>query len=129
VPTSAIEENPVNNSELGRAMFGHADRLDVVGWAKCLADDVSFRFGNADVVHGRQAVQDAVGPFFDSIAGLRHDVLRDWSVDDTVIQELSVTYTRHDASTLTVPAVNILRFHDGGVADYRMFVDIGALYG
>jgi hypothetical protein len=103
----------MNNCEIGRAMFGPADQLDLAGWATCLANDVHFRFGNAEPVHGRQAVQDVVGPFFDSIAGLRHDLLRDWSIDDTVIQELEVTYTRHDGSTLTVPAVNILRIqHD-----------------
>ena len=118
----------MTNSELGRAMFGPADQLDVAGWAKCLADDVVFRFGNAEPIHGRQAVQDMVGPFFDSIAGLRHDVLRDWSIDDMVIQELSVTYTRHDGSTLTVPAVNVLRIRDEAIADYRIYVDISALY-
>src|SRR5882762_4477531 len=118
----------MNNSELGRAMFVPADQLDVVGWAKCLADDVVFRFGNAEPVQGRQAVQDIVEPFFDSIAGLSHHVLRDWSIDDTVIQELAVTYTRHDGSTLTVPAVNVLRIRDDAIADYRIYVDISALY-
>ena len=55
--------------------------------------------------------------------------MRDWAVGDTVIQDLLVTYTRHDGSTLTVPAANILAVRDERIADYRIYVDANALYG
>lgn len=118
----------MDNRELGRAMFAPADRLDLDGWTKCLAEDVSFRFGNAEPLQGREAVAAAIGPFFESLAGLQHEVVRDWAAGDTVIQDLVVTYTRHDGSTLTVPAANILTVRDELIADYRIYVDASALY-
>ena len=47
----------VDNCQLARDMFGPADQLDLDGWMKYLAEDVSFRFGNAETLHGRDAVR------------------------------------------------------------------------
>src|SRR4051794_11143320 len=110
----------MDNRQIARDMFGPADQLDLDGWMKYLDEDVSFRFANADTLHGRTAVAEAIGPFFESLGGLKHEVLRDWADGDTVIQDLSVTYTRHDGSTLTVPAVNLLTVQGGQITDYRI---------
>jgi ketosteroid isomerase-like protein len=118
----------MDNRQLARDMFGPADQLDLDGWMKYLAEDVSFRFANAEPLHGRKAVTAAIGPFFESLGGLKHDVVSDWAVGDTVIQDLVVTYTRHDGSTLTVPAANILSVRDEKIGDYRIYVDISQLH-
>jgi ketosteroid isomerase-like protein len=118
----------MDNRQLARDMFGPADQLDLDGWMKYLDENVSFRFGNADTLVGRTAVAAAIGPFFESLAGLKHEVLRDWVDGDTVIQDLSVTYTRHDSSTLTIPAVNLLTVRDGQITEYKIYADISGLH-
>lgn len=118
----------MGNRQLAREMFGPADLLDLDGWMKFLDEDVSLRFGNADTLHGRTAVAGAIGPFFESLGGLKHEVLRDWVDGDTVIQDLTVTYTRHDGSTLTIPAVNLLTFSGGQITEYKIYADISGLH-
>ena len=115
-------------TDIGRAMFEPADRLDVDGWCSHLSENVHFRFGNAEPLDGRDAVREAVRQFFATLKGLRHEIVSDWTVDDRVIQQLLVTYTRPDDSQVSVPAVNILRVKDELIADYQIYVDLTPLY-
>ena len=115
-------------TDIGRAMFEPADRLDVDGWCSHLTEDVHFRFGNAEALHGRATVREAVSQFFAGLKGLRHEVVQDWTVDDAVIQQLQVTYTRPDDSQVTVPAVNILRIDGELIGEYLIYVDLAPLY-
>jgi hypothetical protein len=115
-------------TDIGRAMFEPADRLDVDGWCSHLSEQVHFRFGNVEPLDGRDAVHEAVSQFFAGLKGLRHQVLEDWTVGDRVIQQLLVTYTRPDDSQVTVPAVNILRIDDELIGEYLIYVDLAPLY-
>jgi ketosteroid isomerase-like protein len=110
------------------AMFKASDSMDVDGWADNLTQDVDFRFGNAEPLSCREAVRNAIRQFFSTIEGIRHHIVEDWTVDDTVIQQLIVTYTRHDGTEVTVPAANILRLRDGLISHYKIYVDIAPLY-
>jgi hypothetical protein len=109
-------------------MFAAADALDVDRYVTFLARDVYFRFGNAEPIIGRDAVREAVGEFFTTIKGLKHTIDQEWHEGETIIQQLSVTYTRLDGDLVTLPAVNILRMVDDTVADYRIYVDLAPVY-
>ncbi len=113
--------------ELGD-LFKSIDAMDSATFAQHLSEDVEFRFGNAPAVNGRKAVMETVQGFFQSIGGLRHELIRVWHQGDTVICHGIVTYTRKDGSTLTVPFANIFRLSDRLVTQYLIFVDISALY-
>ncbi len=115
-------------TDIGRAMFEPADRLDVDGWCSHLSENVHFRFGNAEPLDGRDAVREAVSQFFATLKGLRHEVVSDWTVDNRVIQQLLVTYTRPDDSQVTVPAVNLLRIDGERIGEYLIYVDLAPLY-
>lgn len=115
--------------EIGAAMFEASDRMDVDGWVQPQTEDVFFRFGNAEPIKGREAVRAAIKEFFGMIRGIRHTIVADWEVGDTVIQQLEVTYTRQDGNEVTVPAANILRFRDGQIAEYLIYVDQAPLWG
>jgi ketosteroid isomerase-like protein len=62
------------------------------------------------------------------IAGIKHQLLEVWAVDDIVISRIEVTYTRKDGSTLTVPAVTIWRVRDRQIDDYRIYIDVAPLF-
>lgn len=114
--------------EISAAMFQASDAMDVDGWVNYQAEDVYFRFGNAEPIQGREAVRAAIKQFFGMIKGISHTVIQDWEIGDTVIQQLEVTYTRQDGNDVTVPAANILRFRDGQIAEYLIYVDQAPLW-
>jgi ketosteroid isomerase-like protein len=114
--------------EIGAAMFKVSDAMDVDGWVDYQAEDVHFRFGNAEPINGREAVREAIKQFFGMIKGIRHTIIQDWEIEDRVIQQLEVTYTRLDSKEVTVPATNILRFRDGQITEYLIYVDQAPLW-
>ena len=97
-------------------------------FAAHLADDVSFRFGNGDPVHGRDAVRDVWAAFCQSVDGVSHTVVEVFEAGEATIAESSVTYTRKDGSTVTVPVVTIYRSGGDLIDDYRVYIDLAPLF-
>lgn len=104
------------------------DRKDAKAFAAFLTPDASFRFANNAAVVGREAIEAAVGAFFEAIQKVSHDLENQWSLPNTAICMGVVTYTRHDGSALQVPFANILKLRPGGIHDYRIFTDNSALF-
>ena len=104
------------------------DSMDAKRFASYMAEDCVLGFGNVDEVVGRDAIEAAIAGFFETIKGLRHDVLHVWEVDDTTILQFVVTYTRHDGDEVTVPAVTIYRRRGDLIEDYRVYVDLAPVY-
>ena len=119
---------PTNTTHPVKALFAAIDARDAEAFAGFLADNVVFRFGNAETVKGREGVKAAVKGFFDSIAGLRHEIREFWVKGDTFICHGTVTYRRHDGSELIVPFANILKGEGATIGEYLIFADTSALY-
>jgi limonene-1,2-epoxide hydrolase len=109
-------------------LFADIDSMEPDRFARHLAEDVSFRFGNADTVHGRDATRDVWASFCAGIDGVRHELVDQWESGDAVIAEAFVTYTRKDASTVTLPVVTIYRSSGELIDDYRIFMDVAPLF-
>ena len=81
-------------------LFADIDSMEPDAFAQHLADDVSFIFGNAEPVIGRDAVRDTWAGFCDGIAGVRHDVIEQWengAADDRrVDRDLHAQGRQHD---------------------------------
>lgn len=116
------------SDELLSRLFKAIDAKDADGFVACLSEDCSFRFGSAPAVQGHQAVNEAVSAFFQSIAGLSHNLNRRLGDAQTLVVDGDVTYTRHDGSRVTVPFANILELRDDRISDYRIYADISPLY-
>jgi ketosteroid isomerase-like protein len=108
-------------------LFADIDSMDPDRFADHLADDVVFRFGNGDPVHGRAAVRDVWAGFCAGIDGVAHEPIAQWEHDDATIAEANVTYTRKDGSQVTLPVVTIYR-GDDQIRDYRIFMDVAPLF-
>ncbi len=112
-----------------RRVFEVTDAKDVEANVALVTDDVRLRFGNADVVEGKDAFREACVAFGASLTSVRHEISSLWVVDDsTVITEMTVHYERLDGGRLSLPCANIFRLRDGLVRDYRILMDISPVY-
>ena len=110
-------------------MFAVVDRLDADTFAEYYAPDAVLRFGNAEPVHGSEAIHRTYADFFATVDGIRHDPQHYVHQDGTHLMEATVTYTRKDGSLVSVPAMSV--FHqgpDGLIDSYRIYVDLAPLY-
>jgi len=118
------------NTSLIRSLFEAVDRKDTVSLAGLFAEDIAFRFGNAEVVEGRPAVAQVCDEFFASLAGIRHEIEHLWPVDaERVVAVMTVHYEKLDGGKLSLPCANTFRVRDGEVSDYRIYMDITPVLG
>jgi len=109
-------------------LFSDIDSMEPERFTSHLADDVTMRFGNAEPIHGRDAVRDTWAGFCGGIDGVSHADGRRWESEEGTVVEAEVTYTRKDGGTVTVPVVTIYREGDGGIVDYRILIDLAPLF-
>ncbi|MGO4003404.1 nuclear transport factor 2 family protein [Pseudomonas fluorescens] len=112
-----------------KEMFDKVDRMSADGFVGYLADDVTFRFGNAPELIGKDNVRAGIEVFFTHIAGLKHVLLDEWSERNTTILRFDTHYTKLDLSLVVIPCCATLRFTASGmIDDYRIYADITPLY-
>jgi ketosteroid isomerase-like protein len=110
-------------------LFADIDSMDPDRFAAHLSDDVRFRFGTGDTVNGREAVRDTWAAFCETVDGVHHTPRGRWESGEGTVVEADVTYTRKDASRVTVPVVTIYRSSGGElIDDYRVFIDLAPLF-
>jgi ketosteroid isomerase-like protein len=109
-------------------LFTAIDAGDTPRFLGFLAEDATFRFGNQPALKGRVAIGAAVQAFFGSIKACRHEVLGSWRHPDSVVCHGRVTYTRADATRVTVPFANVMLTRGELVSDYFIFVDLAPLF-
>ena len=93
------------------------------------AQDVYFRFGNADPTHTRSELVASARAFVGSIAGIHHEFVDIWEIGNgTVVAILDVHYRRLDGRELNLPCCNVFRVSDGLIRDYRIYMDINPVF-
>jgi len=109
-------------------LFSAIDAKDTPRFLEFLVEDAVFRFGNQPLRRGKQDIGAGVGAFFDSIEASHHEVADSWAHPDHVICHGLVTYTRKDATRITLPFANILSLRGGLIKSYLIFADISPLF-
>jgi limonene-1,2-epoxide hydrolase len=109
-------------------LFKAVDARDTERFLGFLTDRASFRFGSAPPAHGEEAIRAAVDSFFSSIAACRHVLARIVAEGDVIICEGEVTYTRHDASEISLPFANVFELDGELISAYKVYADAGPLY-
>ena len=102
--------------------------MEPEAFTRHLSDDVRFTFGNSETVVGRDEVRDVWAGFCDGIAGVSHEVIEQFEQGSATIVESTVTYTRKDNSTISLPVVTIYRGDGDLIEDYRIFMDVAPLF-
>jgi uncharacterized protein (TIGR02246 family) len=110
-------------------VFSAVDSQDPDAFVSFLTEDCTFVYANQPHTSGREAIREGVAGFFQTIAGLDHNIVRTWIDGDTVICQLTVTYTRIDnQQRVTVPAVTIWDMVGDKIARYLVYVDLTPVY-
>ncbi len=109
-------------------IFGDIDSFDVERFVRHLTPDVTFRFGNADPLHGQDAVREAVLGFWSSIDGLTHHLVKTVESGDTLVVKADVEYVRKDGKHVTVPNADILEFDGDLVRDWQIYIDLAPVF-
>ncbi|MCO6466212.1 MAG: nuclear transport factor 2 family protein [Bradyrhizobiaceae bacterium] len=109
-------------------LFAAIDAKDADTFVTYFTNNGTFRFGNADPVVSTENIHAAVSGFFDSIKGLKHEVVDTKANDGVVCSHGYVTYTRHNDTTLRVPFCNVFNMDGDKIKDYLIFIDTSALY-
>jgi hypothetical protein len=115
---------PVDTAKL----VADIDSMDANTFASNLSEGCVLRYANHPEVHGRDAIAAAIGAFYETIGGLRHQPVNEWTAGETTILQFDVTYTRLDGGEVTVPAVSIVRSGGELIDDYRIYVDLAPVY-
>jgi uncharacterized protein (TIGR02246 family) len=112
-----------------RNVFATNDAMDAAAVASLFAEDGRVVLGNGAPLVGIHEIRTGTTAFFDTIAGLHHEIAKEWNVGDDTIVELKVTYDRQEGQQVTIPCVTI--FHtdtDGKIDDYRVYFDVAPIY-
>ena len=110
----------------------HVDKKDAVGFAAAFTDDGTLRFGNNDVLRGRQAIEAAIAGFFQAMVSLRHKTTKLTLHENMIFLEAMVTYERHDGNRVSVFAMTVYELVDAPqgkrARDCRIYVDLAPLF-
>ena len=109
-------------------LFAAIDAKDTERFLSFLTAEGSLRFGSAPPAQGIEAIRAAVDGFFSTIAGCRHVRARTVAEEDVIICEGEVTYTRHDATEITLPFANVFELEGELISNYKIYADAGPLY-
>jgi ketosteroid isomerase-like protein len=109
-------------------VFAVVDTGDANSFVGLLTEDAQFRFGNAPVIAGHEAIRAAAAAFFAAIASSKHRVLGTWNGAASAACEGEVTYTRHDGSVVSVPFANVFELRGDKIAAYRIYIDNSSLF-
>lgn len=102
----------------GAAFSGNWDQFK-----SFFTEDVYYRVGNTTEVRGPQAIVDWLQKSMSTELAMNDLQIRSaWETQDAVILELNMKGTRiADQKTVNYPCVDIYRFRDGKIADWRVF--------
>ncbi len=115
-------------TEWAEALFAAIDSKDAQRFVEFLTEDGEFVFGSSPPVRGREAVAAAVAGFFDSIAGLSHEVDKLWDVPGSRIAEGTVCYTRLDGREVELPFADVFDLDGELISSYKIYMDIAPLF-
>ena len=104
------------------------DSKDAKKFSEYITENGIFRFGNADDVTGRKAIEDYVAAFFGMIKGSVHEVLNCWNNGEHIIWEGRVKYTRLDEKKVSVNFTNIFYMNGDLIEKYYIFIDNTPLF-
>jgi len=118
-------------SDLITDYYTDVDGMNLQSFVDRHTDDAVVQFANFPLSVGKEAIGSALGGFWSTIGGLRHERRNLWFVDDgnTAVFEARLHYTTKGGAEVVVPCVSLLdRAADGRVSSLRVHIDLAPLF-
>jgi hypothetical protein len=104
------------------------DAKDVDAFVAQLTPGATLRFGNGETIAGRVAIRDAYSEFCNAIGTMSHAFTAQLRVDDTLIIEEMVTFTRRDGTAVVIPAATVCELTEGKADRMQTYIDVSPLF-
>jgi ketosteroid isomerase-like protein len=111
-----------------RDYYDDVDNMRLDAFIDRHTDDVVVKFANNPPAVGKDEVAQAIGGFFQMIAGMRHDFVNVYTDGDATILEANIDYARKDGHHVTVPATSVLHRRDELVDQLRIYLDLAPVF-
>jgi ketosteroid isomerase-like protein len=125
---TAIRKMKSGRNELIERYYETVDAMDLVAFKAMHSDNARVIFANYPPAVGPDQIAEAIGQFWSTIGGLKHNVVNRWDNPDESILEAAVDYTRKDGKAVRLPCVSILKPEGDKVGELRVFIDVAPLY-
>jgi hypothetical protein len=115
---------PESAADFAARVFALIDQRDARAFAELFREGGQFRFGNAPVCVGVDAIRDFVGAFFAALESLEHriDAVHAGAAG-TWYFHVQVRYCTAAGSTDWIPALVYAEGDASGFSDYQIFCD------
>lgn len=98
-------------------------------FASFFAEDAFYRFSNFPPITGREGIRASSVGFRQRVKSVVHDIKNIWELEDTVVCEMDVIYTRHDDKQVVVPCCEVFRFSsDNLFQETHIYIDMSPVF-
>lgn len=111
-----------------RDFYDNVDNRDLEAFLGSLSDDVVVKFANNPPAVGKEQVGQAIGGFFESIAGMTHTFVDVHAAQDATVVEADIEYVRIDGAHVRVPSATILHRRGELVDQLRIYIDLAPVF-
>jgi len=117
--------------QTSETLFGSMLKQDFETFSTCLTDDVFYKVGSGDPIHGKQGVIDFLKSLYTQVTMQPPNTLQviELPEKDQVIYEFDTNYLRlKDNKVIHFACTDVLRFTGDKIKEWRVYVDISPLY-
>jgi len=125
---AAIRKMKSDRNALIKRYYEAVDAMDLETFKSMHSRNAKVTFGNFPAAEGPDQIAGAIGQFWSTIRGLKHEFINRWDHAGESILEVAVTYTRQDGQSVTLPCVTILKPDGDKVGELRIFTDVAPVY-
>ena len=125
---AAIRKMNGSRDALIKRYYAAVDAMDLEAFKAMHSTNARVIFANYPAAEGPDQIADAIGQFWSTIGGLKHNVVNRWDNPEESILEVAVDYTRKDGKSVTLPCVSILKPEGDKVGELRVFIDVAPIY-
>lgn len=105
------------------------DEREIDAYASFLAEDCVMQTNSNPPMQGKKAIIAGLAQYWQSFAGLEHDLLNIYGTDTSFVLEAWNHYTRHDGTGVSLRAAAFTdRNSEGRVQSVRLYADVSPLF-
>ncbi len=126
-----MTETKSKQRETCETLFGSMIKQDFDTFATCLTDDIFYRVGSSEPIHGKQGVIDFLKSFYTQVQMQVPETRQviELPEKDQVIFEFETNYLRlKDNKVIHFACTDVMRMAGDKIKEWRVYVDISPLY-